>query len=307
LRLATAQLPENFSKGKLNRAASPRDCGLPKIHREFIAPCSTVSRKFRQKSLRDKGKGVALQLVYMLLQEQTPPVTRSQVWILAFVIFVMSLLAALMMWTGSGRPRPSRQQNQQSGVQPLQDYGSFSIVGLGITAVFLGFLVMLLFADRFGELASALGFLTALFGAVTGLVGTYFGIKSSSDAREGAQRLAASPAGGDTTPPTVTSTSPVGGAVNVPPAIHPTVTFTKDMDSATITPDTFKLLDQDSSAQVQPATGGVVYDSPSRTATFTPANPLVSGRTYAATITTAVRDRAGNTLAQDYTWQFTVS
>jgi hypothetical protein len=177
----------------------------------------------------------------------------------------------------------------------------------GITAVFLGFLVMLLFADRFGELASALGFLTALFGAVTGLVGTYFGIKSSSDAREGAQRLAASPAG-DTTPPEVTSTSPVDGAVEVPPNIHPTATFSKDMNSATINPDTFKLLDQASSAQVQPrATGGVVYDQPTRRATFTPANPLGSGRTYAATISAAVRDRAGNTLAQDYTWHFTVA
>jgi hypothetical protein len=257
-----------------------------------------------RKSLRGKGKGVALQLVFMLLQEQPPPLTRAQVGILAFVIFVISLLAALMMWTGSG-PRPSRQQSQQSGVRQLQDYGSFSIVALGITAVFLGFLVMLLFADRFGDLASALGFLTALFGAITGLVGTYFGIKSSSDAREGAQRLATNPAGG-TTPPTVISTSPVDGARAVPSDTHPTATFSKDMDSATITPDTFTLLVQDSSAQVQPATGGVVYDSPTRTATFTPAKPLESGRTYAATITTAVRDQAGNTLARDYTWHFTV-
>jgi hypothetical protein len=79
------------------------------------------------------------------------------------------------------------------------------------------------------------------------------------------------------------------------------------MDSATINPDTFKLLEQVSSAQVLPrAPDGVVYDSATRTATFRPANPLGSGRTYAATITAAARDRVGNTLAQDYTWHFTV-
>jgi hypothetical protein len=306
LRLATAPLLENIPKRSSIAQRATVTVGLPNIHREFITPCSNVSCKFSQKSLRDKGKGVALQLVYMFLQDQPPPVTRAQIGILAFVILVVSLLAALMMWTGSG-PRPSRQQNQQSGARPLQDYGSFSIVALGITAVFLGFLVMLLFADRFGDLASALGFLTALFGAVTGLVGTYFGIKSSSDAREGAQRLAASPAG-DTRPPQVTSTSPVDGAVEVPPDIHPTATFSKDMDSATINPDTFKLLEQVSSAQVLPrAPDGVVYDSATRTATFRPANPLGSGRTYAATITAAARDRVGNTLAQDYTWHFTVA
>lgn len=246
-----------------------------------------------------------MQLVFVLLQEQALPLTRAQVGILAFVIFVISLLASLMMWTGSG-PRPSSPQSQQSGVRQSQDYGSFSIVALGITAVFLGFLVMLLFADRFDDLASALGFLTALFGAITGLVGTYFGIKSSSDAREGAQQLAAGPAGAPT-PPDVTSTSPVDGAVEVRTDIRPTATFSKDMDSATINPNTFKLLDQVSSAQVQPiATGSVLYDPPTRTATFTPANPLGSGRTYAATITAAVRDQAGNTLARDYTWHFTV-
>jgi len=207
-----------------------------------------------------------------------------------------------MMWTGSG-PRRARQQSQQSGVGQRQDFGSFSIVSLGITTVFLGFLVMLLFAERFGDLTSALGFLTALFGAITGLVGTYFGIKSSSDAREGAQILAAGPVGAPT-PPDVTSTSPVDGAVEVRPDIRPTATFSKDMDPATITPATFKLLDQVSSAQVAP--GSVAYEPSTRTATFTPDTPLGSGRTYAATITAAVRDQAGIPLARDYTWHFTV-
>ena len=56
----------------------------------------------------------------------------------------------------------------------------------------------------------------ALFGAITGLVGTYFGIKSSSDARQGAQRLQGEQnlAAGPSTPPTVTVT-PANATANV--------------------------------------------------------------------------------------------
>jgi hypothetical protein len=150
------------------------------------------------------------------------------------------------------------------------------------------------------------GFLTALFGAITGLVGTYFGVKTSSDAREGAQRLAAGRSG-DTTPPEVTSTNPEDLAVDVAPDINPTATFSKDMDSVTINPDTFKLLDQAEFKQVPPKVdGGAVYDLSTKMATFTPAKPLENGRTYAATITAGVKDQAGNALAQDHTWHFTV-
>jgi len=228
----------------------------------------------------------------------------AQVGIILVVILVIAFLGWQMIKAGSDSTRSNPGSSQ--GERAPRDSGSFYVVALGVTAVFFGFIVMLLFVSGFKSISTALGFLTALFGAITGLVGTYFGIKSSSDAREGAQRLAASPAGA-TTPPAVTSTSPVDGAVEVPTDIHPTATFSKDMDSATINPDTFKLLEQGSTAQVQPrAPVGVVYDSPTRTATFTPAKPLGSGRTYAATITAAVRDLAGNTLAQDYTWRFTV-
>jgi Bacterial Ig-like domain len=230
----------------------------------------------------------------------------AQIVTMLVIIGVIAYLGREMIRAASSSTRSNPGSSQ--GERSSRDFGSFYVVAFGITAVFFGFIVMLLFADTFtNNIATALGFLTALFGAITGLVGTYFGVKSSSDAREGAQRLAASPAG-DTTPPDVTSTSPVDGAVEVRPDIHPTATFSKDMDSATINPDTFKLLDQASSAQVQPrATGDVVYDPPTRTATFTPANPLGSGKTYAATITAAVRDQAGNTLARDYTWHFTVA
>jgi hypothetical protein len=96
--------------------------------------------------------------------------------------------------------------------------------------------------------------------------------------------------------------------VNVSADIHPTATFSKDMDSSTINPSTFKLLDQATLQQVPPSVpDGVHYDEPTKVATFTPAADLQNGRTYEATITSGVKDKAGNTLAQDHVWHFTVS
>jgi hypothetical protein len=48
----------------------------------------------------------------------------------------------------------------------------------------------------------------------------------------------------DTTPPTVSSVNPLPSASGVPPDTRVTATFSKDMDPATINPNTFKLLDQ---------------------------------------------------------------
>jgi hypothetical protein len=186
------------------------------------------------------------------------------------------------------------------------DYGSLFVVMGGIGAGMFGFLLTLLLLGRFGnDGAQALGFLTAYFGAIVGLIGTYFGIKTSGDVAERAQTLGAAPSG-DTTQPQVLSTDPPDQAEGVSPDIHPTATFSKDMDRATINPNTFKLLDQVTGEQVPPLTpSGVDYDEPTKVATFTPEAPLENGRRYGATITSGVKDKAGNTLAQDKTWHFT--
>jgi Bacterial Ig-like domain len=39
---------------------------------------------------------------------------------------------------------------------------------------------------------------------------------------------------------------------------------------------------------------------------FIPTQHLENGRTYTAIITASVKDQAGNALAQDHTWHFTV-
>jgi len=151
--------------------------------------------------------------------------------------------------------------------------------------------------------------LTAFFGAIVGLVGTYFGIKTSADATEGAQRLTAG-AGGDATEPLVTSVTPADNDNNVSPKITPTATFSKDMDKVTINEATFKLVvlggDQDDVTSVSPKVpSGVQYDEATKVATFTPAGDLQYGKRYGATITSGVRDKVGNSLAQDKSWHFT--
>jgi Bacterial Ig-like domain len=225
----------------------------------------------------------------------------AQVGFILFLLVAIVLVAVLVIRTGVG----SRSISQ--GERSWLDYGSLFVVTWGIVAVIIGFLGILLFLDRFTDITQALGFLTALFGAIVGLVGTYFGVKTSSDAREGAQQLAAA-SGGDTTKPQVLSNTPLDRGVNVSADIHPTATFSKDMDSSTINPSTFKLLDQATLQQVPPSVpDGVHYDEPTKVATFTPAADLQNGRTYEATITSGVKDKAGNTLAQDHVWHFTVS
>jgi|SRR5215208_1625632 hypothetical protein len=59
------------------------------------------------------------------------------------------------------------------------DYGSFFVVAMGIGAVFIGFISVLFFVNRFPNQLQALAFLTALFGAIVGLVGTYFSVRAN--------------------------------------------------------------------------------------------------------------------------------
>ena len=99
----------------------------------------------------------------------------------------------------------------------------------------------------------------------------------------------------DTTPPLVTSTSPV---VAVAVNSNISATFSEAMNPSTITVSTF-LLKQGTT----PVSGLVSYAG--LTATFNPATDLASNTTYTATITTGAKDLAGNALASDFVWNFT--
>jgi hypothetical protein len=256
---------------------------------------------------------------------QESPLTVAQlgpVTILLILLAAIVLLAALTLVVYRARQRrnvpstsvPSTSAPSTSvltqGVRPWRDYGSLIVVICGIGAVIIGFLSVLFVVGSFQDVNQALGFLTAFFGAIVGLAGTYFGIKTSSDATEGAQRLAAAN-GRDTTEPQVTSFTPPDNDKNVSLKTRPTATFSKDMDKVTINESTFKLVafggDQAAVEPVSPKVpGGVQYNEATKVATFTPADETLQyGKRYGATITSGVRDKAGNSLAQDKVWHFT--
>jgi len=102
-------------------------------------------------------------------------------------------------------------------------------------------------------------------------------------------------AGVDTTPPTVSSVSPVADATDVAVDTVITATFNEGMDSSTITASSFT---------VAGVSGSVSYNSGTCTATFTPSADLATSTTYTATLSTAITDTAGNPLASSYSWSF---
>ena len=102
----------------------------------------------------------------------------------------------------------------------------------------------------------------------------------------------------DVTPPTVQSVVPLSNATSVALNSKVTATFNEAMTSATITSATFTLKQGTTSVA-----GTVSYSG--NVATFTPSAALTGSKVYTATVTTGVKDAAGNALAANYTWNFT--
>lgn len=97
-------------------------------------------------------------------------------------------------------------------------------------------------------------------------------------------------------PPTVVTVNPAAGAINVPPTVHPTATFSKSLDPSTVT---FTLTD----ASNAPVAGSTAYDDTTRTVTFTPSATLPVSQTFTATV--QAKDLAGNPMDAAKTWSFT--
>jgi hypothetical protein len=108
---------------------------------------------------------------------------------------------------------------------------------------------------------------------------------------------------GTVTPPTVTTTSPLGGATGVARGASVSATFSRSMDPATISGSTFSLLAPDGS-QV-PAT--VAYSASSLTASLTPSSLLAVGTTYTAKLTTGAHASDGMPLGAPVQWSFTTA
>lgn len=119
----------------------------------------------------------------------------------------------------------------------------------------------------------------------------------------GASTTGGGGSGGSTTAPaapTVLSTIPSAGAVDVAINAGISAVFSEAMNPATLTAATFTLTSGEGALPVQ---GTVV--SASGTAVFWPAVHLVSNGMYTATITTGAESSSGVGLASSYTWSFT--
>ena len=101
----------------------------------------------------------------------------------------------------------------------------------------------------------------------------------------------------DTTPPTVVTTDPNDKATGVAVSAVITATLSEAMMPSTINTGTFTINNG--------VTGTVTYSGSK--ATFTPTSYLPYPVTYTATITTGVKDAAGNAMVVPYTWTFTTS
>jgi hypothetical protein len=113
----------------------------------------------------------------------------------------------------------------------------------------------------------------------------------------------------DTTAPTVISTVPDKDAQGIDRTTDVKATFLEEMDASSINGQTFKLFKQGSTTKIA-ATVSYHPDPdlnrPPHTAILDPTNSLRSGVTYRAVVTTGAKDLAGNPLAQNYRWFFTV-
>jgi archaellum component FlaF (FlaF/FlaG flagellin family) len=136
----------------------------------------------------------------------------------------------------------------------------------------------------------------------TGLV-----VIASDDSTHHYVHNAISIGGADTTPPTITSTTPTGGASNVSTSSVVTATFSEPMASATVNGSSFTLTDTTTSTSVPASVG---YDGASRTATLTPGAALAAGHAFTARVVGGaggVTDLAGNPMTSDATWSFSTS
>ena len=121
----------------------------------------------------------------MFMIVQAPQITQATV--IAIIVSATIVVVALLALIGYFASRTP--EKQEGG--PLH-FGNFFVVALGIMTALIGFLIAfpLLISGVFEDPTQVIALLSALFGTIVGLVGTYFGVKSSSDASRGAQDLA---------------------------------------------------------------------------------------------------------------------
>jgi hypothetical protein len=102
----------------------------------------------------------------------------------------------------------------------------------------------------------------------------------------------------DNISPAIVSVTPLNNSTSVAISSAVTATFSETMNPTTISSASFTLKQGSTSIA-----GTVSYAG--NTATFTPSSALAGSTVYTVTVTTGVKDVAGNAMASDYTWSFT--
>ncbi len=106
----------------------------------------------------------------------------------------------------------------------------------------------------------------------------------------------------DTTAPTVTSTINANGATGVPTNTKVGATFSEPMDAGTITASSFSVKQTIAGT---PVTGTLTYAG--QDVLFIPSPTLTASTQYTVTVSTAVKDAAGNPMAANYVWSWTTA
>jgi DNA-binding beta-propeller fold protein YncE len=107
----------------------------------------------------------------------------------------------------------------------------------------------------------------------------------------------------DGTRPTVSKVTPANRATRISPTTNVYATFSEQMQAGTINKNTFKLVRKGTSKALSAT---VTYSESLKKATLNPGSSLARGGTYVATVTTGSKDLAGNPLARNKIWSFTV-
>jgi hypothetical protein len=105
--------------------------------------------------------------------------------------------------------------------------------------------------------------------------------------------------------PTVASTNPLNGAINVPINQKITATFSEAMNAATVTAAGTFTVAAAAGAGGAAVPGTVTYVAATNTATFMPTANLPPNAQYTATISTAAQNAAGDPLLSNFLWSFT--
>ena len=181
----------------------------------------------------------------------------------------------------------------------LMAFGMILLLG---TVIFYLLALITLNLNEANDVISSLVDLLANLGTILGtalatIIAFYFGVRGTESAVE---KAAATITGRlDRMPPNVRSMAPTNGDVPLDSLVQ--VTFSEPINSSTINESTFAVR---SSKDDKTIPGKFTLSPDGKTSSFDPDEDFSPSTKYTATVTTGVRDLAGNALAAPVSWSF---